>query len=187
MKLGVILFVCIGFVFAEEIRYDSCLAAIPKSLGLNMALNDSLDNVLKKYRLSKTKNAMGQTYWFSRLKIHDVPIYMQCFFENGKLIDVFITHKIDMPCDDSANISKEISLVNSLLTACLNRSFDIPKHDGHDMTFDTVVSTVQIRYSYLLSTTNRKKCGFSFEIENALTDHYLKREEQIEKLLRKMR
>jgi hypothetical protein len=188
MKFAVTFFVCIGFVFAEETQHhDSCLSTIPQSIGLNIALDDSLSSVLRKIKLSKTKNAFGQTYWFSQLKIHEVPVYLQCFFENGKLIDIFITHKSDMPCNDSTDISKEIALVNRSLASCLNRSFDNYNQNDHDVTFDTVVSTFQIRYSYLHSTANRRKCGFSLEIENTLTNHYKIREEKVDEVIRNLK
>jgi hypothetical protein len=178
------LLMCTGVVSAgEKENFDSCLTNIPKAMGLNIALDDSLSGVLNKYKLTKSKNVFGHIYWSGTLKIQNVSLYLQCFFEKSKLIDIFVSRNFDKPCIDSAGVSKEITILNGALNSCLHKTFEMSDGNGFAATFDTVTSKYRIFYSYVSSTLKLKQCGFKIEIENILTDHYKKREEEVGKII----
>jgi hypothetical protein len=184
IKSPLYLFICIvSAVSAGDPHLDSCLANILKSTGLNIALDDSQRVVLRNYRLTKTENALGHTYWFAQTSLHDVPVYLQCFFENSTLVHVFISHTYESSKVDSSGVSKVITSLNGSLNACLHTSFDTSHPNGFAVTFDTATSDYQLNYSYATATPKSKRCGFSLNIVNTGTNHYKIREAAIDNIL----
>jgi hypothetical protein len=187
MKTMIFLLGLLGFVMAQEASHsDSCLVTIPNSLGLNICLGDSLGSILRKYKLTKSKNPFGHIYWSAQLKLRNVLVYLQCYFEKGKLVDISIIRNTDLPCD-SANIFKEIESLNNEINRCFNKSFENIKQNGYATTFDTSTPMYRVNYMYLNATSQFKQCGFNIEIQNILTDLYRIKEEEVDKILQNMK